>query len=223
MSLRICFQDGVVAGPELAGITTAPDTAFIGNNTLVKSDRTTSLSVVEISTGKILVKRYNTKNLWHSVRRNFQRSRAVNCMKMAAQFAECGILVPRTLAVVEEHFGPFAGRSWYVSDFVEGETLLDWVSRKQGSELAPTLIDQVVTLFKIMLQYGLSHGDMKATNMIVSGERVYVIDLDAARQHRSHSSHARAMARDKSRFLRNWDAYPQLQKDLRARLEALGI
>ena len=94
MSLRICFQDAAVARSELKEITVTPDNAFVGTNTLVKNDRTTSLSVVETRTGKILVKRYNTKNFWHRVRRNFQRSRAVNYLKMASEFSGYGVLVP---------------------------------------------------------------------------------------------------------------------------------
>ena len=223
MSLRICFQDAAVAGSELKEIMKTPDSAFGGANTLVKNDRTTSLSVVVGRTRKILVKRYNTKNFWHRVRRNFQRSRAVNCLKMASEFSGYGVLVPRTLAVVEEHFGPLAGRSWYVSDYVEGETLLDWVSNKRATGLTPVVLDQVMAFFEVLLRNRLTHGDMKATNLIVSGDRVYVIDLDAARQHRTHSSHVRGLAKDKSRFLRNWDAFPDLQQDLRSRLEKLGI
>ena len=45
-----------------------------------------------------------------------------------------------------------------------------------------------------------------------------LIDLDAMQQHRSARSFARAYARDRARFLRNWPADSQLFKLLDQRL-----
>ena len=55
----------------------------------------------------------------------------------------------------------------------------------------------------------LSHGDMKATNFILSERGAVVIDLDAMRRHDAAESFQRAQRRDLRRFMRNWEACPE--------------
>ena len=64
----------------------------------------------------------------------------------------------------------------------------------------------------------ISHGDLKATNLLWDAGQVLLIDLDAVVQHRSPTTHARAWRRDRTRLLRNWPADCVLQRWLDARL-----
>ena len=66
MRLRIRFHNTAAAGPDLTGLLARPDSAFAGENRLLKHDRATSLCVVETAGGAILVKRYNTCLLYTS-------------------------------------------------------------------------------------------------------------------------------------------------------------
>jgi RIO-like serine/threonine protein kinase len=60
-----------------------------------------------------------------------------------------------------------------------------------------------------MREYRLSHGDMKASNLLLtqSGE-VELIDLDAMQEHRYDWTFERAFARDQQRFMKNWQKMP---------------
>ena len=66
-------------------------------------------------------------------------------------------------------------------------------------------------LADLVLAFGeneLTHGDMKATNFMLSGRGVQVIDLDSMRQ----DAGAGEIARDRARFLANWQQDAELQR-----------
>ena len=73
---------------------------------------------------------------------------------------------------------------------------------KPPSDLAQALL----TLFEMLYRLRISHGDLKAANLIWHEGRVWLIDLDAVKQHRSDTAFARAWRSDRARLLRNWPA-----------------
>jgi tRNA A-37 threonylcarbamoyl transferase component Bud32 len=172
---------------------------------------------------ELVIKRYNTKNPWHRIRRNFQKTRASNCRHMAAEFIELGIAVPDSVAVIEERFGPLSGRSWYVSEYVDSEMLLDYLAVDDWQARYAQLVDRIIEIFGILRRNRLSHGDMKATNWLVRQGELLLIDLDATRRHRSAQSHRRALLKDRARFLKNWDNQPSLRAQFAQRLDEAGI
>ena len=55
-----------------------------------------------------------------------------------------------------------------------------------------------------MKEYKISHGDMKATNFVYSGEQLYVLDLDSLQWHRNESAFLEKFGKDLRRFRKNW-------------------
>ncbi len=190
---------------------------------LFKHDRTTTLYRAPSAVGDLMVKRYNTKNLWHLLRRNFQTSRARNCLLMAEKYNGAGIRVAQPVAMIESRLGPFAGRSWYVSRFVDGVVLSDYLDIEDRAAPLRSIQGKITALFEAFQDHGLSHGDMKATNLLVYDEDLVLIDLDSARQHRWQFFHRIALRRDKARFLENWNDRPSLYRHLERELEHIGV
>lgn len=195
----------------------------IPDTRLIKDDATTTLVVFDAGNGPLVFKQYNTKNFWHLVRRNFQTSRAANCLKMARLFEQAGLAVAEPIAVVESVWGPFTGRSWYVSRYVDNEVLLDYLGGEQDEEVITAIVDKVVRTFEVFLNTGMSHGDMKATNILVRDGELVLIDLDASRKHGSGFLHARAISRDCRRFLKNWHTSPELLQRFSGKFAKMGI
>ncbi len=191
--------------------------------TLFKHDRTTTLYRVPSAMGDLMVKRYNTKNLWHLVRRNFQTSRARNYLEMAGKYSSAGVQVAQPVAMVESRSGPFTGRSWYISRFVDSVTLSDYLGAKDPITSLRSIQEKISSLFEIFRDHELSHGDMKATNLLVCDDDLVVIDLDSARQHRWKFFHRIALRRDKARFLENWDDQPSLYRHLEQELAHIRV
>ena len=68
--------------------------------------------------------------------------------------------------------------------------------------------DTLCTFAAIIARYyraGISHGDMKANNFIVTDAGVTIIDLDPMRAHRRRAALEKALRRDIERFLQNFE------------------
>ncbi|WP_166796128.1 lipopolysaccharide kinase InaA family protein, partial [Pseudomonas aeruginosa] len=81
-------------------------------------------------------------------------------------------------------------------------------------------------LFSTLIRERISHGDLKGHNLFwqahEQGGEWALIDLDAMRKHHSQASFARAYARDRARFLRNWPQDSGLYRLLEQRIPRLG-
>jgi serine/threonine-protein kinase RIO1 len=120
-----------------------------------------------------------------------------------------GIPTARPVALIEERFGPLRGRAWYLSEFVAGEAASSLCDQDKTGESVRTAAGQQLTrLLARLALSGLSHGDMKASNFILSQQGAVVIDLDAMQRHVAPESFQRAQRRDLARFMRNWEDCP---------------
>ena len=81
------------------------------------------------------------------------------------------------------------------------------------------IIREVDRLFALLREHRLSHGDLKASNIVWSQGKLFLIDLDAARAHTSNRAFQRFHARDRARFMKNWHDRPLARKQFAALLE----
>ena len=169
---------------ELAQLLDAPETAVEGGQSL-KDGNTATVARVCIGALRCVVKRYNAK-----------RGRARRAWTNGHRLCFRGIPTARPLAVAMPRGGEPA---YLVLEDVAGITLDEHVAR-HGLDAAT--VEAVAGLFATLSREGLAHRDTKATNFIVSGETVSLVDLDALRPARWRGE----LARDRERFLENWDA-----------------
>jgi Ser/Thr protein kinase RdoA (MazF antagonist) len=73
-------------------------------------------------------------------------------------------------------------------------------------------------LFAQLTASRISHGDLKASNLLWTGSALMLIDLDTVHQHRSPGAFGRAWRGERARFLRNWPADSALRASLAAAL-----
>ena len=179
----------------------------------LKKDTTTSVWCTEFEGRMMVVKRYNTKNRWHALRRIFRLSRAENCWQMSQAFNQAGIRTPANIAVIQEWFGPFKGRSWYLCEYVSSDTLIDRLGdgNSEPGDLKK-IVSEIRAVFMNLKNSLLSHGDFKASNILLSPNGLWLIDLDAARKHSNSKSFERAYNKDRNRFLKNWTGNTQLHQ-----------
>ena len=177
---------------------------------LLKHDRTTTVGLLRDPESPWVIKRYNTKNLWHALRRPLRRSRAEICWQGAHHLIDIGIATPRPVMMLEETLGPLKGRSYFVTEFVDGEQLSDYLSGRDNAEVE-AVAAQIGRLFRQLLAAGIAHGDMKASNLLVHRRQVYLLDLDAIHYPIDPHARVRALNRDRARFLRNWATDEALQ------------
>ncbi len=178
---------------------------------------------VDFRSQRLVVKRYNDQGFVHACKRAFRRSRAENCYTVSRRFARAGIAVAEPLATIQEWWGPIRLRAWYICEMVQGEMLRDlYADRHQrgiDKEENTAITREVDGLFARLREHRLSHGDLKASNIVWAQGRLFLIDLDVARAHTSDHAFERAHARDRARFMKNWRDRPLARKQFAPLLE----
>ena len=198
-----------------------PDT-YIDSGTLIKGGRTATVAKVMIDGKPYVLKRYNIKSLWHRIRRLFQPSRAWVCWRNAHMLDMLGIATPKPLLMMEWRFGSLRREAYFLCEFVEGEDALHFLEKEPINSPAWTrTLDQFRALFRAMRDYGIVHGDMKATNFLVTDQGLTVLDLDGMFQESDQRRFAKAFGKDLQRFAKNWENDPEREQQVLTMLAQL--
>jgi len=104
----------------------------------------------------------------------------------------------------ENRNGRFRKEAYLVTEFIEGKNLQSWLLSLSKDQVPTWLGKEVLRLFNTLWHSKVSHGDMKASNFIVSEKILYMIDLDTLQWHSSEESMNQAFTRDIERFMENW-------------------
>jgi tRNA A-37 threonylcarbamoyl transferase component Bud32 len=185
----------------LAPLLAEPD-RWLAAGRLLKDGGTATVAAAELDGHRVVIKRYNIKNAGHALSRLWRPSRAWHSWVEGHRLGFLGIATPRPLALVERRFGPLRGRAWLVTESCDGPNLLAHLSPDRTPPAAEA--QALRRLFAALQRERISHGDMKATNLLWEGGEVVLIDLDAMCQHADAAAYARAWRRDRGRLLRNW-------------------
>ncbi len=199
----------------LAPLIADPD-AWLEQGIPLKRGRSATLAQVDLEGRKLVIKRYNIKSTGHALSRAWRPSRAWHAWVEAHRLRFLGIVTPRPLALIERRLGPLRGRAWLITEYCEGPSLQE---RLAGEKSVPAEIGEAVRrLFAQLAVAHISHGDLKATNFIFSGNELCVLDLDAMRRHDDEVAWGKAWRKDRARFLRNWPEGSVLRRELDAML-----
>ena len=189
-----------------------PD-AWLEKGIHLKRGRTATLARVEVNGRQLVIKRYNIKGPGHALSRFWRPSRAWHSWLEGHRLRFLGIATPRPLALVERRAGPLRGKAWLVTEYCEGESL---ASRFHDPDTVPPAADleAIGELMRQLVAAHISHGDLKATNLLWCGGKPHLVDLDAMRQHASNAAFKRAWQKDSARFLDNWPQGSALRRAL---------
>jgi tRNA A-37 threonylcarbamoyl transferase component Bud32 len=179
------------------------------NGKILKDDKSTTVVRFKHNDSEYILKRFNSRNRWHSIKRALRTTRAETCWKMSFEFLKVGILVPKPIAKIEKIHGVFKGDSFFISEYIEGEELLTWLPQ-QPKATTDKVTERVREIFRTLNESLISHGDMKATNLLWFNHDLYCIDLDVAKVHLFKPLFLKAHLRDRKRFCRNGELFSQM-------------
>lgn len=205
--------------PLLAGLD-----ARIEAGHIYKTGGSATVARVELDGRPLVIKRYNVKNWLHWLKRFWRPSRAWHSWREGNRLQLLGIATPQPLAVLERRWCWLRGRAYLITEYCSGQDIIARFQAclDQGGQGVPPEAELLALdrLFAALLRERISHGDFKGHNLFWDDQRGgwSLIDLDAMRQHRSARGFARAYARDRARFLRNWPADSALYRLLDERL-----
>jgi tRNA A-37 threonylcarbamoyl transferase component Bud32 len=194
---------------QLAPLLDDPDQS-ISNGSRLKTGGSSTVACAEIGGKTVVIKRYNLKSLQHAFSRLWRPSRAWRSWQSALRLQYIGLPTPEPLALIEERFGRLRRRAWLITAFCPGPHLLNHLDPdcEPPAEEAAAILSFCTTLCRERI----SHGDLKATNLLWHEGRLTVIDLDAAKKHFFAATHRRAWQKDRARLLRNWPAASALHR-----------
>jgi tRNA A-37 threonylcarbamoyl transferase component Bud32 len=208
------------AEPRLQALLAEPDTAIDAGH-LYKTGGAATVARVEVGGEPLVVKRYNVKNFAHWLKRFWRPSRAWHSWREGNRLQVLGIATPQPLAVIERRWCWLRGRAYLVTAYCGNEDLIARFSPYLHSTPPDSELLALDQLFAALIRERISHGDFKGHNLFWYQNQWTLIDLDAMQQHRSQSSFAKAYARDRARFLRNWPTDSALYMLLDQRLPTL--
>ena len=179
------------------------------NNLLLKRGNTCTVGRIKLQNHDLVVKRYNIKNFGHGLRRSFMATRAAHSWRNAHLLLLLGITTTRPVAMVEKRCGPFRRKAYFISEYLSGPHAFDFF--KEGDLHEKSIVARrIADIFKNLALAKISHGDMKATNIIINEEGPALIDLEGMCAHHSRRRFFSAHHKDIKRFFQNWKDIPEV-------------
>ncbi len=187
---------------------------IVDSGRLLKDGNSATVSLVEIGGQKFAVKRYNIKSFFHGLKRCIRPSRAWVSWRNAHRLSFIlGIPTPKPIILIENRWGPFRSTAYFITEYIEGVDIYNLLHSDDEKDVNPENITmQIGALLQRLADASISHGDFKATNFILSNRKIFIVDLDAMREHKFRWRFSRAFKRDFKRLRENWTDLPIVDK-----------
>lgn len=184
------------------------DVSLVDSKLNIKNGNTCTIGRAVLANRAVIVKRYNIKSFWHGLNRAFRVSRAAKSWANAYRLIISNIATPKPLALVEERFGCFRRRAYYVSEYIDAPDVMQFFEQSTNPQNKETVAHNLAALFYKLYLLKFSHGDCKATNIKIVNLAPVLIDLDGMQDHFGKMIgnwwFERKHIKDLQRLMKNW-------------------
>jgi len=200
-------------GPELEHLLDDPDVSFPGVGQALKNGNTSTVWSTLVNGHDMVVKRYNVKGFLHGLKLSLRPSRGKRSWINAHCLQFYGIPTPKPVAFLKRRSRLLFPTVYHITELVKGEKAWHWFrSPAVSNEEKEQMAEKVVLVLQKMQQQWISHGDLKATNILIANGEAMLIDLDAMHKHTNTYRSNYALASDIQRFMKNWEDNDGLYK-----------
>lgn len=187
------------------------DSALASYNQNLKNGSTCTIARSQVGDIPVVIKRYNIKNFWHGLNRAFRVSRAAKSWENAHWLMMSGIMTPKPVALVEARLGRLRRHAYFVSEYVPGPDISQYLNATTDKALAA---QKIAALFYKLYLLRISHGDCKASNIRMVNDEPVLIDLDSMRAHAvnwfAEMCFEWRHVKDLKRLMKNWIHDPDM-------------
>ncbi|MHC4309053.1 MAG: lipopolysaccharide kinase InaA family protein [Planctomycetota bacterium] len=171
---------------------------------ILKNGNTCYVSRLMLNGQDVVVKRYNHKGFFHSLRHTIKKSRARRAWLQGHRLGMLNIATPKPLAYIEQLKEKLIWKSYLVTEYVDGQKLYDFLQDSNVTkEQHSMIIQQIEGLLYKMGEYHLTHGDLKHTNILVTDNGPVLTDLDGMKAHKLSWTYKSGRAKDLQRFIKH--------------------
>lgn len=195
-------------GADLDSFVRDPD-AWVAKGELLKDGNSATVVVVQLDGRPVVIKRNNIKNARHWLRRCLRPTRGCVNWRNAHLLGLNGIATPEPVAFVEKRRGPFRLGGYYVCAWCGFPSAAHQYQSRQPGERELKWFEE---LFAGLRSAKIVHGDLKASNLLVTDNGISLIDLDSMKEASRRGDYQRLAAKDRRRFLENWKDRPGLRE-----------
>lgn len=174
------------------------------NSRYLKQGNTCTVKSVLIDNEAYVIKRYNPKGLLYEFMHFGQISRARKSWVNAHLLRFMGILTPEPVALIEHKLSMGQYYRYFISRQVTAPDSWTFFCDNSLSHYK-IVADNLLSLLENLREYKITHGDLKGNNFLIQENKVWMLDLDAMKQHKTSQQFNEHWCRDKRRFLKNWD------------------
>jgi tRNA A-37 threonylcarbamoyl transferase component Bud32 len=154
----------------------------------------------------MVIKRYNTKNFWHFVKKQFSKSRGLRSWQIANSLKLLHLPTPEPYFFLEKKFLFLKFNSFFVSEYISGQDIKLYESKITSHTRRKELITILTKVFKKFSYFKFIHGDLKASNIIMNHTKseIFFIDFDKSFFCRYQSVYNHKILKQLNRFYENW-------------------
>jgi len=182
--LAAVFERAFYAGAEPLDFVEQID-ELMAHGEIFKDSNTTYISRFTWNGRDIVVKRYNHKGLVHSLRHTMKMSRARQGWLHGHRLGALDVTTPKPLAYVELLKGLLVWKCYIVTEYVEGQNLYHFLrDKKVGDKQRSAAIQQILEVLGKLRKYGITHGDVKPSNILITENGPSLTDLDSMQVHK---------------------------------------
>lgn len=202
------------ASPALLNLLNNLDQEMLKAKHYLKDDKTSTVCLYELDGKQIVIKRSNTKNWFHAVRRSFCQSRAFRSWHNAMRLIEAGIPTFEPIAAIEKRWGPYKGRSYLICSYLKGRQASEvFAYGAQPTQAWNGAASNIVNMINQLSKSYLSHRDLNLSNIILVDQKPFLVDLDSM-CHFKNSLLAKFYAKqDQKRLMKNWVQLPGVHSE----------
>jgi len=172
------------------------------NSDVIKSDNSSVIIKLESDIGYLAAKYYHKPN----VTRVLNNSLACVSWYFAHRLRINGIQTPTPLALMEERKMGLYFRSWYICEFDDSINCKNYFIHTTAITPAmANVASAIVDMFVSLRECHLSHGNIKASNILISDGRPCLIGLDFMSFHPKKKKADLMWHRDIKQFMASWD------------------
>jgi len=184
--------------------------SLLESGTIIKTDRATTVSKVKITGRDVIIKRYNNQGFLNSLKYTLGGSRARRVWRETYLLQEMKIATPTALGYFDVYHKGRVVRSYLINEFCP-EPILHYLLLDKLIPITdwPVIVGLVRNLLLDLHSKGVTHGDIKNSNIIYKQGELILIDLDSLIIHRSTKSLKRHIEKDMRAFEKKINSDPQ--------------